>query len=346
MLQTDRPTDPLNEGFVGAMQSAVDQADQLDALESIRVHLFGKSGIISTTLKTLGKLAPEERRAQGPVINQAKQTLLQAIQQKKQALEAHALNQQLLADPVDVTLPGSLRNSARQHPVARIEDRVLSIFIELGYQVAEGPEIENDYYNFSALNVPKDHPARTMQDTFYFAEPYQDLLLRTHTSPVQIRTMLEQKPPLAIVCPGKTYRCDSDLTHTPMFHQVEVLCVDQKLSFTDLKGTVTYFLQKFFSRDIKVRMRPSYFPFTEPSAEVDISCVGCSGTGCRICSHTGWLEVMGCGMVHPNVLKEVKINPETYSGFAFGMGIERLAMLLYQVKDIRMFFDNDLDFLG
>ena len=327
------------------MQAAILQAGRLDALESLRLKLFGKSGLINMQLKALGQLSPEQRRERGSCINQARQVLFQEIQQKKQLLEASALKEQLLADRIDVSLPGLTGVSGSQHPVAVIEDRIVSVFIELGYKVAEGPEIENDYYNFSALNIPEDHPARTMQDTFYLAQPHAGLLLRTHTSPVQIRTMLEQDPPLAVVCPGKTYRCDSDVTHTPMFHQVEVLLVDQCVSFTDLKGTITYFLQQFFARELEVRMRPSYFPFTEPSAEVDISCVACSGEGCRICSHTGWLEVMGCGMVHPNVLREVKIDPERHSGFAFGMGIERLAMLFYQVNDIRMFFDNDLDFL-
>ncbi|HEX22052.1 MAG TPA: phenylalanine--tRNA ligase subunit alpha, partial [Chromatiales bacterium] len=260
----------------------------------------------------------------------------------REILQQAALEAKLNAEAIDVTLPGRGQQNGGLHPVTRTLQRIESLFSQLGFEVAEGPEIEDDYHNFEALNIPQSHPARAMHDTFYFDE---HTVLRTHTSPVQIRVMQERQPPLRIIAPGRVYRCDSDLTHTPMFHQIEGLLVDENVTFADLKGILDDFLRNFFEQDLKVRFRPSYFPFTEPSAEADIECVMCAGKGCRVCSHTGWLEVLGCGMVHPKVFEHVDINNEKYTGFAFGMGVERLAMLRYGVNDLRLFFENDLRFL-
>jgi phenylalanyl-tRNA synthetase alpha chain len=266
----------------------------------------------------------------------------QAIEARRATLEQEEMASRLAADRIDVTLPGRGSRSGGLHPVTRTLERIQDLFAGMGFAVAEGPEIEDDYHNFGALNIPETHPARAMHDTFYFDA---HTVLRTHTSPVQIRVMENQAPPLRVIAPGRVYRCDSDLTHTPMFHQVEGLLVDQDVSFADLKGLLDQFLKHFFERDLGVRFRPSYFPFTEPSAEVDMECVMCGGKGCRVCSHTGWLEVLGCGMVHPKVFESVGIDNEQYTGFAFGMGVERLAMLRYGVNDLRLFFENDLRFL-
>jgi phenylalanyl-tRNA synthetase alpha chain len=311
-------------------------------LDQIRVDYLGKKGQLTALLKTLGKLSNEERPAAGAKINEAKQQVQQAIQGKKDALEQAAINEKLASETIDVTLSGRANGRGRLHPVTKTLQRIEEIFTAVGYTVETGPEIEDDYHNFEALNIPAHHPARAMHDTFYVDASH---VLRTHTSPVQVRTMENKEPPIRVICPGRVYRCDSDLTHTPMFHQVEGLLVDTQISFADLKGTVDQFLKRFFEADIPVRFRPSYFPFTEPSAEVDIQCTNCGGDGCRVCSHTGWLEVMGCGMVHPNVFKSSGIDTEKYSGFAFGMGVERLAMLRYGVNDLRLFFENDLKFL-
>lgn len=281
-------------------------------------------------------------RRRGARINEVKQALQALINAHKQHLEDRALGAQLAAQALDVTLPGRSVDVGGLHPVTRTLERIEAFFTGVGYQVATGPEIEDDYHNFEALNIPAHHPARAMHDTFYIDN---STVLRTHTSPVQVRTMKEQAPPIRIICPGRVYRCDSDLTHTPMFHQVEGLVVDRAISFADLKGVVDQFLKAFFEADLPVRFRPSYFPFTEPSAEVDIQCSNCAGDGCRVCSRTGWLEVMGCGMVHPAVFSHCNIDTEKYTGFAFGMGVERLAMLRYGVNDLRLFFDNDLRFL-
>jgi phenylalanyl-tRNA synthetase alpha chain len=338
----------------------VNSADDLSILDQVRVDYLGKKGQLTALLKTLGKLSNEERPAAGAKINEAKQQVQDAIQEKKHSLEEEKINAQLASETIDVTLSGKVNGRGGLHPVTQTIARIESIFKSVGYEVEQGPEIEDDYHNFEALNIPAHHPARAMHDTFYIDKESlrainkiadedvannNSYVLRTHTSPVQVRTMENQEPPIRVVCPGRVYRCDSDLTHTPMFHQIEGLVIDKDISFADLKGTVDQFLKSFFEADVPVRFRPSYFPFTEPSAEVDIQCTNCGGEGCRVCSHTGWLEVMGCGMVHPNVFEASNIDTETYTGFAFGMGVERLAMLRYGVNDLRLFFENDLKFL-
>lgn len=324
-------------------RAAIAKAKDVSTLDAVRVEYLGKKGEITTLLKGLGKLPAEQRPQAGEQINQAKQQLSGEIEAHKRKLEQAALNARLESERLDVTLPGRGQSSGGLHPVTRTLERIEGLFTRIGFDVAVGPEIEDDYHNFEALNIPAHHPARGMADTFYFDATR---LLRTHTSPVQVRTMKSQAPPIRIVCPGRVYRSDSDLTHTPMFHQIEGLLIDEDVSFADLKGTIEDFLHAFFERDdLSVRFRPSYFPFTEPSAEVDIQCVMCGGNGCRVCSHSGWLEVMGCGMVHPEVFRHSGIDTERYTGFAFGMGAERLAMLRYGVNDLRLFFDNDLRFL-
>ena len=324
-------------------KQAIEGASDLQALDQVRVHYLGKKGVLTDQLKQLGKLSAEERPKAGQAINLSKRVVQQAIEVRKQALQSAVLNEQLEKETVDVTLPGRGQKTGGLHPVTRTLQRIEKLFASMGFEVAEGPEIEDDYHNFEALNIPAHHPARAMHDTFYIDAHH---VLRTHTSPVQIRVMENRKPPLRIIAPGRVYRCDSDLTHTPMFHQVEGLLVDEKVSFADLKGLLDEFLKHFFERDnLAVRFRPSYFPFTEPSAEVDIECVMCEGKGCRVCSHSGWLEILGCGMVHPNVFGHAGIDNEQYTGLAFGMGVERLAMLKYGVDDLRLFFENDLRFL-
>jgi phenylalanyl-tRNA synthetase alpha chain len=318
------------------------QVNDLSQLEQVRVNYLGKKGWFTAQMKELGALDPEQRRAVGQVVNQAKDQFQTELESKKSLLEAAALAARLASERVDISLPGRGQAVAGLHPVTTTLRRISKIFASVGFQVVEGPEIEDDYHNFGALNIPAHHPARAMHDTFYFDA---HTVLRTHTSPVQIRVMESETPPLKVIAPGRVYRCDSDITHTPMFHQVEGFLVDTDVSFADLKGVVYEFLSAFFEKDIAVRFRPSYFPFTEPSAEVDIECVMCGGEGCRVCSHTGWLEVMGCGMIHPEVFRSVNIDSERYTGFAFGMGVERLAMLRYGINDLRLFFENDLKFL-
>ena len=318
------------------------QAADLTQLDQVRVNYLGKKGLFTQQMKELASMEPDLRRSAGQVINEAKNTFQEALDIRKAALEDAELAARLASESIDVTLPGRGQAIAGLHPVTITLRRINRIFASVGFNVVEGPEIEDDYHNFGALNIPEHHPARAMHDTFYFDA---HTVLRTHTSPVQIRVMESEKPPLKVIAPGRVYRCDSDLTHTPMFHQVEGFLVDTDVSFADLKGVVFEFLRVFFEKDIQVRFRPSYFPFTEPSAEVDIECVMCDGKGCRVCSQTGWLEVMGCGMIHPEVFKSVGIDHQTYSGFAFGMGVERLAMLRYGINDLRMFFENDLKFL-
>jgi phenylalanyl-tRNA synthetase alpha chain len=320
----------------------VESAADLRALDEVRVRYLGKTGLFTEQLKALGNLPKDERPAAGQAINQAKQTLQAAIEARRAGLEAAALAARLAGESVDVSLPGRDAGKGGLHPVTRTLRRIEQLFASAGFKVAEGPEIEDDFHNFEALNIPAHHPARAMHDTFYFDE---HLLLRTHTSPVQIRVMQGSEPPLKVIAPGRVYRCDSDLTHTPMFHQVEGFMVDEHVTFADLKGILSSFLSAFFEKDLKVRFRPSYFPFTEPSAEADMECVMCGGAGCRVCSHTGWLEVLGCGMIHPEVFRHVGIDSEKYTGYAFGMGVERLAMLRYGVNDLRLFFENDLRFL-
>ena len=331
----------LDELLAQALQ-ALATATDLMQLDAVRVHYLGKKGLFTDQMKELGKLDPEQRRTVGQVINQAKDRLQGELEVKKTALESAALSARLASERIDVTLAGRGQAVAGLHPVTTTLRRINKIFASVGFNIVEGPEIEDDYHNFEALNIPAHHPARAMHDTFYFDA---HRVLRTHTSPVQIRVMESETPPLKVIAPGRVYRCDSDITHTPMFHQVEGFLVDTDVSFADLKGVVYEFLRAFFEKDIEVRFRPSYFPFTEPSAEVDIECVMCGGEGCRVCSHTGWLEVMGCGMIHPEVFKSVGIDSEQYSGFAFGMGVERLAMLRYGINDLRLFFENDLKFL-
>ncbi len=324
-------------------QDAVTQASDLQQLDQVRVHYLGKKGVFTDQLKALGQLPAEERKQAGQIINDAKRAFQDALDQRKVILEEEKLNAQLKQQTVDVTLPGRGQQSGGLHPVTRTMQRIEELFAGLGFEVAEGPEIEDDYHNFEALNIPSHHPARAMHDTFYFDAR---TLLRTHTSPVQIRAMETTQPPLRLIAPGRVYRCDSDLTHTPMFHQVEGLMVDQDVSFADLMGTLAEFLRLFFENDkLQTRFSPSYFPFTEPSSEVDIQCVMCGGDGCRVCGQSGWLEVLGCGMVHPKVFEHVGIDNEKFTGYAFGMGVERLAMLRYGVNDLRMFFENDLRFL-
>ena len=323
-------------------ESSIAAAEDLSVLDDLRVEYLGKKGRLTGLLKGLGKLTAEERPAAGAKINDVKQSLQDLIGQRKMHFESIELDAKLADETIDVTLPGRGEDVGGLHPVTRTMERIEGFFSRIGYDVEVGPEIEDDYHNFEALNIPSHHPARAMHDTFYI-DP--TTVLRTHTSPVQVRTMERHAPPIRIICPGRVYRCDSDLTHTPMFHQVEGLVVDKDISFADLKGVIDQFLKAFFEADLSVRFRPSYFPFTEPSAEVDIQCTNCGGDGCRVCSHTGWLEVMGCGMVHPNVLEHCDVDTDTFTGFAFGMGVERLAMLRYGVNDLRLFFENDLRFL-
>jgi phenylalanyl-tRNA synthetase alpha chain len=330
------------EPLAAEARAAIEAAEDGAALEQLRVDYLGKKGQITALLKGLGKLSADERPQAGARINAVKEDLQALIGERKAAMASAAVEAQLSAETIDVTLPGRGQSTGGIHPVSRTMERMAEFFGAIGFDVVEGPEIEDDYHNFEALNIPAHHPARAMHDTFYVDE---HTVLRTHTSPVQVRVMESQSPPLKIICPGRVYRCDSDLTHTPMFHQVEGLLIDEHTSFADLKGVIEAFLREFFERELAVRFRPSYFPFTEPSAEVDIQCVNCGGEGCRVCSQTGWLEVMGCGMVHPRVFEYSNIDTEKYTGFAFGMGVERLAMLRYGVNDLRLFFDNDLRFL-
>jgi len=334
--------DQLTELVQQAEKELMD-AVSLTELEEVRVHYLGKKGSVTAQLKQLGKLAPEERKGAGQEINKAKQTIAGQIDARKLTLEEEALNARLQNESVDITLPGRKMEAGGLHPVTRTAKRIEEIFMQLGFGVEVGPEIEDDYHNFTALNIPDHHPSRASHDTFYFDD---GTLLRTHTSPVQIRTMENKEPPLRIIAPGRVYRCDSDVTHSPMFHQVEGLMVDKDVTFSDLKGILEAFFKAFFEVDeLPTRFRPHYFPFTEPSAETDIQCVLCSGKGCKVCGNTGWIEVMGCGMVNPNVFRHVGIDPDVYTGFAFGFGIDRLAMLRYGIDDLRKLFDNDVRFL-
>jgi len=330
--------------ILATAQNAVSNAADAAALDIVRVQYLGKKGELTGLLKALGKLPADERPAAGAEINKAKEALQASIASRKAALDDASINEKLQSETIDVSLPGRNGDIGALHPVTQVLRRLEDFFVGVGYDVVEGPEIEDDYHNFEALNLPAHHPARAMHDTFYFNP---ELLLRTHTSPVQVRVMESQKPPIRIICPGRVYRVDPpDPSHLPMFHQVEGLVIDKNISFADLKGTVVEFLRVFFEQeDLQVRFRPSYFPFTEPSAEVDVQCVHCFGDGCRVCSRTGWLEVMGAGMVHPRVLEYSGIDSEEYTGFAFGMGPDRLAMLRYGVDDLRHYLDNDLRFL-
>ncbi len=327
-------------------QKAIDSignVNSLDELEKMRVKFLGKKGEVTQVLRKMGELAPEKRPVVGKLANQVKGKIGQLISKKERDLKEIIKKEKLKEESIDVTLPGYTPNLAQKHPLTLIFDEIKEIFLGLGFQIAEGPEVETDYYNFEALNFPENHPARDMQDTFYIKD---DTLLRTHTSSVQIRTMEKINPPIRIIAPGRVFRSDEiDATHTPVFHQVEGLMVDKEVSFANLKSTLIKVVKELFGEERRVRFRPSYFPFTEPSAEVDVSCANCDGKGCSVCSGTGWLEILGAGLVHPNVLKMSKIDPEEYSGFAFGIGVERIAMLKYGIDDIRLLYDNDLRFL-
>ncbi len=332
------------ENIKAEASAAIEAASDIAALEELRVSYLGKKGALTGLLKNLGQLSAEERPKAGAEINAVKQQLNDQLNARKDSLQGAALAAQLAAESIDVTLPGRRAETGALHPITRTIQRMETFFSSMGFEVVEGPEIEDDYHNFEALNIPAHHPARAMHDTFYVDDTH---VLRTHTSGVQVRTMEAQQPPIRVICPGRVYRCDSDLTHSPMFHQVEGLLIDETSNFGHLKGLLEDFLNAFFEReDLAVRLRPSYFPFTEPSAEVDIQCVKCSGAGCRVCSHTGWIEVLGCGMVNPKVLEMSGIDSDKYRGFAFGMGVERLSMLRYGIGDLRLNFDNDLRFLA
>jgi phenylalanyl-tRNA synthetase alpha chain len=333
--------DPLSALIARALAD-VDASTDLVQLDEVRVRLLGKKGLITEQLKGLGALSAAERPAAGQRINDAKVSIQNALEMHRVRLEQAVLERELAKGTIDVTLPGRGQDQGSLHPVTRTRLRIERIFGQAGFKVASGPEVEDDFYNFEALNIPKNHPARAMHDTFYFPD---GRLLRTHTSPVQIRAMRATKPPLAVIAPGRVYRIDSDTTHTPMFHQAEGIVIGEKVSFANLKAMLHTFVEQFFEQPLGMRMRPSYFPFTEPSAEVDIECVFCHGSGCRVCKHTGWLEILGCGMVHPNVLAAADLDSERWQGYAFGMGIDRLAMLRYGVNDLRLFFENDLQFL-
>jgi len=318
------------------------EARSAKELEELRVKILGKKGDLTSILRGISKLPADQRPRIGELANQVRDRINKAIIERAEQLKAAALIQELAEEKIDITLPGKPFPSGTRHPLNQVLDRIQEIFIGMGYQVVAGPQIETDYYNFEALNVPADHPARDMQDTFFLPGGY---LLRSQTSPVQVRTMERQAPPVRIIAPGAVYRCDADITHSPMFHQVEGLLIDRNITFADLKGTLEHFLHQLFGSKRPVRFRPSYFPFTEPSAEVDISCLMCGGSGCRVCSNTGWLEILGSGMVHPKVLEQVNYDPAEVGGFAFGVGVERIAMLLFGIGDIRLFFENDLRFL-
>ena len=320
----------------------VNASADLNVLDEVRVRVLGKKGALTEQLKSLGALPATDRPAAGQKINEAKVAIQAAIEARRIQLETAALDAELAKGAIDVTLPGRGQERGGMHPVTRTRLRIEKIFTQAGFQVATGPEVEDDFHNFEALNIPKNHPARAMHDTFYFPD---GRLLRTHTSPVQIRAMRATKPPLAVIAPGRVYRNDSDMTHTPMFHQAEGIVVGENVSFANLKAMLHTFVEQFFEQPLGMRLRPSYFPFTEPSAEVDIECVFCHGDGCRVCKQTGWLEILGCGMIHPNVLKSAGIDSEQWQGYAFGMGIERLAMLRYGVDDLRLFYESDLQFL-
>jgi len=314
----------------------------LPELQQLKVKYLGKKGLVTEKLKTLSAIAPEHRPAYGKTVNELKQHIEQEIIRVELLLKQEEYKKSILTEALDVTLPGKYTPFGREHPIHKVLSEITGIFSSMGFEVEEGPEVELDYYNFEALNIPKNHPARDMQDTFYISD---DVVLRTHTSPVQIRVMEKRKPPLKIIAPGKVYRCDTDISHTPMFHQVEGFMVDTDIAFSDLKGVLQLFIHSMFSAETPVRFRPSYFPFTEPSAEVDIGCIFCSGKGCRVCKQTGWLEILGAGMIHPRVFEYVGYDPEMYTGFAFGMGVERITMLKFGIDDIRLFFENDLRFL-
>jgi phenylalanyl-tRNA synthetase alpha chain len=328
----------LRERFLEEIEVVPDLA----GLQQIKSRYTGRKGLLTEKLKALSSLSQDERRSYGKVVNDLKEFIEGSVREKELQFRDIEKESRLLTEKIDITLPGKPHFAGSKHPINQMLAEIKDIFVSMGFGVEEGPEVELDYYNFEALNLPKDHPARDMQDTFYISD---DVVLRTHTSPVQVRVMERTKPPLKIIAPGKVYRCDSDICHTAMFHQVEGLIVDMGISFSDLKGVLELFIHSFFGKDTPVRFRPSYFPFTEPSAEVDMGCIFCAGKGCRVCKTTGWLEIMGCGMVNPKVFEMSGYAPDEYTGFAFGMGVERMTMLKYSIDDIRLFYENDLRFL-
>ncbi|MEJ2700070.1 MAG: phenylalanine--tRNA ligase subunit alpha [Desulfuromonadales bacterium] len=330
------------EDMLRAAIEAMSGADSEAALQEVRVRFLGRKGELTAIMKGMGKLSSEDRPVVGAVANRVKEELEKVFDRRMNEIRALEIRLRLEREKIDITLPGRRSFSGSKHPITLVTEEIVEIFSALGFGVEEGPEVEKDFYNFEALNMPKDHPARDMQDTFYISD---DVVLRTHTSPVQIRTMLRHAPPVRVIAPGTVYRRDSDITHSPMFHQIEGFLVDHRVTFGDLKGILTTFVNQFFGRGVGVRFRPSFFPFTEPSAEVDIQCVICGGSGCRVCKNSGWLEILGSGMIDPEVFKAVDYDPESYSGFAFGMGLERIAMLKFGVNDLRLFFENDLRFL-
>ncbi|OGW24890.1 MAG: phenylalanine--tRNA ligase subunit alpha [Nitrospirae bacterium GWC2_42_7] len=325
-----------------SFQDEIEAAEDLTGLQQIKIKYTGKKGLLSAKMKSLSSIPPDKRPAFGSAINEVKNFIEDILTQREVLLKGKDKEKRLQSERLDISLPGKFIPFGNGHPIVQILEEIKDIFSSMGFDIEEGPEIELDHYNFEALNIPKDHPARDMQDTFYISD---DVVLRTHTSPVQIRVMEKRKPPLQIIAPGKVYRCDADLSHTPMFHQVEGLMVDKDISFSDLKGVLELFIHSLFGKDTPVRFRPSYFPFTEPSAEVDIGCIFCSGKGCRVCKTTGWLEILGSGLVNPKVFEMAGYDPGEYSGFAFGMGVERITMLKYSIDDIRLFYENDLRFL-
>ena len=330
------------EELLASAKLSIARAEDETSLQDVRVGILGRKGEMTALMKGMGGLSPEERPVIGAMVNKIKAELEELIESRQSVLREAGISARLTKEIIDITLPGRRSTRGSKHPITLVMEEISTIFASLGFGIAEGPEIEKDFYNFEALNMPKDHPARDMQDTFYIND---DVVLRTHTSPVQIRTMLNQEPPVRVIAPGTVYRCDSDITHSPMFHQVEGFLVDKHVTFGDLKGILTEFIARYFGADVGVRFRPSFFPFTEPSAEVDMQCVMCAGAGCRVCKNSGWLEILGSGMIDPEVFKSVGYDPEKYSGFAFGMGVERIAMLKYGVNDLRLFFENDLRFL-
>jgi len=328
----------LKKVFLEESQSVI----SISELQQLRIKYLGKKGLVTSQLKTLSEISPELRPEFGKAVNEVKIFIDDKLKKIEGSLKEDEHKKRILSETIDITLPGKFVPFGREHPINKVLYEIVNIFLSMGFEVEEGPEVELDYYNFEALNIPKDHPARDMQDTFYISD---DVILRTHTSPVQIRVMEKRKPPLKVIAPGKVYRCDADISHTPMFHQVEGFMVDTDIAFSDLKGVLELFIHSFFSVETPVRFRPSYFPFTEPSAEIDIGCNFCSGKGCRVCKNTGWLEILGAGMIHPKVFEMVGYDKELYTGFAFGMGVERLTMLKYSIDDIRLFFENDIRFL-
>ncbi|MCH7518384.1 MAG: phenylalanine--tRNA ligase subunit alpha [Candidatus Dadabacteria bacterium] len=330
------------EDLKNQAQTELEQVSNEVSLQNLKAKFVGRKGVITEITKSMKDVSSEDRPKMGMLINEVKTYIEALFDEKSNQIKEEKKKRAIAEEKIDVTLPGRNVSLGARHPVSQVMEEIVTIFERMGFEVAEGPEVETDYYNFEALNIPKDHPARDMQDTFYISD---DVVLRTHTSPVQIRVMEKEEPPIKIIAPGRVYRCDSDVSHTPMFHQIEGLLVDKNVTFGDLKGVLTEFLRLVFGEGLGVRFRPSFFPFTEPSAEVDIECVICGGQGCRVCKDSGWLEILGCGMVDPEVFKSVNYDPEVYSGFAFGMGIERITMLKFGINDIRLFFENDVRFL-